>query len=96
MLFAAAAGAVLAQTKNDAAESPLMRQLKPAISLAEHGDKQGAMDFVLRLLEQHPNFAPAIKLKGMLLEESGHATEAAAAYVQALKFAPNDPDLLLL
>ena len=53
------------------------------------------MNLVLRLLEQHPDFAPAIKLKAMLLEEAGHTSEAAAAYEQALKLAPNDGDLLL-
>ncbi len=31
----------------------------------------------------------------MLLEEAGHTSEAAAAYEEALKFAPNDGDLLL-
>jgi len=72
-----------------------MRQVQQALSLAEHGDKQGAMNLTLRLLEQHPDFAPAIKLKGMLLEEAGHTSEAAAAYEDALKFAPNDGDLLL-
>jgi len=34
-------------------------------------------------------------LKGMLLEEAGRASDAAAAYEQALKLAPNDGDLLL-
>ena len=53
------------------------------------------MNLVLRLLEQHPDFAPAIKLKGMLLEEAGHDAEAGAAYQQALNLAPNDADLLL-
>src|ERR1039458_3403228 len=92
-----AAGAVAAQAQNKArpAESSLMRQVQQALNLAGRGDRQGAMDLVLRLLQQHPDFAPAIKLKGMLLEESGHATEAAADYEQALKFAPNDGDLLL-
>ncbi len=70
-------------------------QLRQALSLNEHGDRRGAMILVLRLLEQHPNFAQAIKLKGMLLEESGQTSEAAAAYEQALKLAPNDGDLLL-
>jgi len=72
-----------------------MPQLRQALSLNEHGDRQGAMNLVLRLLEQHPNFAQAIKLKGMLLEESDRTSEAAAAYEQALKLAPNDSDLLL-
>ena len=53
------------------------------------------MNLVLQLLEQHPDFAPAIKLKGMLLEEAGRSSEAAVAYEQALKLAPNDADLLL-
>ena len=92
-----AAGVVLqAQTTGSvAAESSLTQQLHHALSLAEHGDKRAAMDIVLRLLDQHPNFAPATKLKGMLLEESGRTAEAAAAYEEALKLAPNDGDLLL-
>ena len=53
------------------------------------------MNLVLQLLEQHPDFAPAIKLKGLLLEEAGRSSDAAAAYEQALKLAPNDADLLL-
>ncbi len=72
-----------------------MGQVQQALKLAEHGDQQGAMNLVLHLLEQHPKFAPALKLKGMLLEDSGHLAEAGAAFEQALKFAPNDPDLLL-
>jgi tetratricopeptide (TPR) repeat protein len=47
------------------------------------------------LLEQNPKFVPAIKLKGMLLEESGRTGEAAEAYEEGLQLAPNDPDLLL-
>jgi tetratricopeptide (TPR) repeat protein len=72
-----------------------MRRVQQALSLDGHGDRQGAMNLVVQLLEQHPDFAPAIKLKGMLLEEAGHSSEAAAAYEEALKLAPNDPDLLL-
>ncbi len=43
---------------------------------------------------RHPDFAPALKLEGMLLEESGHAGEAGVAYEKGLKLAPSDPDLL--
>jgi len=71
-----------------------MQQLQQALSLNEHGDRQGAMTLTLQLLSQDPKFAAAIKLKGMLLEESGQNSEAAAAYEEALKLAPNDPDLL--
>jgi len=94
-LFAAGAAAVQAQKPGPPAESPLMRQVHQALSLAARGDQQGAMNLVVRLLEQHPDYAPAIKLKGMLLEDSGRISEAGAAYEQALKLAPNDPDLLL-
>src|SRR5271154_900065 len=94
-LFAAGAAAVRAQNAGHPAESPLMQQFQQALGLAKQGDQQGAMNLVLRLLSQHPDFAPALKLKGMLLEESGHTSEAAAAYAGALKLAPNDGDLLL-
>ena len=84
-----------AQKTAHPAESPVMQQLHHAVSLAEHGDHQGAMSIAVRLLEQHPDFVPAIKLKGMLLEESGRTAEAAAIYEGGLKLAPNDADLLL-
>jgi tetratricopeptide (TPR) repeat protein len=95
-LWAAGVVAVRAQNTAHPAElSPLTRQFHQALNLAQNGDKRAAMNLVLRLLEQHPDFAPAIKLKGMLLEESGRTAEAAAAYEDALKLAPNDGDLLL-
>ena len=93
-LFAAGAD-IRAQSSNRPDESPLLRQFHQALSLAQHGARQEAMNLVLRLIEQHPDFAPAIKLKGMLLEEAGRTSEAAAAYEEALKLAPNDGDLLL-
>lgn len=94
-LFASVRIAVHAQTTSRPSESPQMRQLHQALSLAERGDGQGAMNLVRGLLEQNPKFVPAIKLKGMLLEESGHASEAAAAYDEGLQLAPNDSDFLL-
>ncbi|HEY3618318.1 MAG TPA: tetratricopeptide repeat protein [Candidatus Sulfotelmatobacter sp.] len=94
-VLAAAGIASRAQNAGHPTASPQMLQLQQALSLAQHGDRQGAMNLVLHLLEQRPNFAPAIKLKGMLLEEAGHTSEAAAAYEEALKLAPNDGDLLL-
>jgi len=94
-LFAVAGSAVRAQKTSRPAESPLTRQVQQALSLDEHGDRQGAMNSVLRLLEQHPDFEPAIKLKGMLLEEAGRTSEAEAAFEEALNLAPNDADVLL-
>ncbi len=95
ILLAVEGLAIWAQNTGHSTESPEMRQVQHALTLAEHGDKPGAMNVVLSLLQQHPNFAPAIKLKGMLLEEAGRSDEAAAAYAEALKLTPNDPDLLL-
>jgi tetratricopeptide (TPR) repeat protein len=94
-LLAAAGVAVQAQGSKPSAESSLTRQLHQALSLAEHDNKQEAMKIVLQLLEQHPDFAPAIKLKGMLLEETGRTSQAAVAYEDALKLTPSDGDLLL-
>jgi len=94
-MLALGGASVRAEKTSHPAESPLMRQVHQALKLAEHGDQQGAMNLVLHLLEQHPDFAPAIKLKGMLLEDSGRISEAGTAFEEALKLAPNDADLLL-
>jgi len=90
----AGASAVWAQKTDAQADSPLMRQLQHALRLNEQGNRQGAMALTLQLLSQNPKFAPAVKLEGMLLEEAGQASEAAAVYEKALELAPNDPDLL--
>ncbi len=100
VLFAGGASTVRAQntstrSSDTPAKSPGMQQLRQALGLAEHGNKQEAMNIVLHLLEQRPDFEPAIKLKAMLLEEAGRNSEAAAAYEEALKIAPSDADLLL-
>jgi tetratricopeptide (TPR) repeat protein len=71
-----------------------MEQLQEAVNESNHGHKQQAMEIADGLLQLHPDFVPALKLKGMLLEESGRETEAAADYQKALALAPNDPDLL--
>ena len=94
LLFCATAAA-FAQAAEPPAESPSLRQLHQALNLAEHGDRQGAMNLALQLLQQNPKFVPAIKLKAMLLEEEGRSSDAGATYEEALKLAPNDPDLLL-
>ena len=86
--------AVTAQI-NTPSDPSLSGRLHQALHLVQQGDQQGAMKLTLKLLEQNPKFAPALKLKGMLLEESGQNALAAAAYEEALKFAPDDPDLLL-
>lgn len=76
-------------------ESPAMRQVRQAVSLAEHSDFQGALEMVDQVLAQNPRFVPALKLKAGLLETGGRTTEAAALYEEALQYDPNDPDLLL-
>jgi tetratricopeptide (TPR) repeat protein len=85
----------VAQSTRPPAESVPMQRLHQALSLAKNGDRQGAMTLTLQLLAGNPKFAPAIKLKGMLLEEAGQTSQAGAAYEEALKLVPDDPDLLL-
>lgn len=94
-LLATGPSASRSQNTAHPAEPALLQQLQQALALDERGDRESAMNLVLHLLEQHPAFAPAIKAKGMFLEESGHTAEASAAFEEALKLAPNDPDLLL-
>jgi tetratricopeptide (TPR) repeat protein len=90
-------GARISQAQQPAhsADSTLLRQVQQAARLAEQGNPQEAMRLAANLLERHPDFAPAVKLKAMLLEESGQDAEAAETYERALKLAPRDPDLLL-
>jgi tetratricopeptide (TPR) repeat protein len=100
ILFGPAAPALDAQSTHvapqpSASESLSMQQLHQAVRLAQSGDRQGAMALTLQLIERSPAFAPALKLKGMLLEEAGQNSDAAEAYERALRFAPKDPDLLL-
>src|SRR5579859_2976877 len=67
-LMVAGKSAARAQNATRSADAPLMKQVQQALSLDEHGDRQGAMAVTLQILSQNPKFAPAIKLKGMLLE----------------------------
>ncbi len=76
-------------------DAALMQQLRQGLSLAGRGDRQGAMAIAEHLLERSPTFVPALKLKAMLLEDAGQASQAGPIYEAALKLAPNDPDLLL-
>ena len=94
-LFGSGTIVVHPQSTGRTSESPQMRQLHQALSLEKRGDGQGAMNLALRMLQENPKFVPAMKLKGMLLEEGGRTAEAAAVYEEALKLAPNDGDLLL-
>jgi tetratricopeptide (TPR) repeat protein len=91
LLFAAT---LVAQSAGSTSSSTT-QQLRQALALAQSGDKSGAMNLVQQLLQRDPKFVPAIKLKGMLLEETGKAAEAGTVYEQGLSLAPNDPDLLL-
>jgi Tfp pilus assembly protein PilF len=84
-----------AQTPDRPGESPLMKQLHRAVSTAEHGDKKQALDLIDALLQKHPDFEPALKLQGMLLEDAERPSEAIQSYQKALKLVPNDADLLL-
>jgi tetratricopeptide (TPR) repeat protein len=72
----------------------LMSQLHQAIAIAEQGDENRALALTQDLLAQHPNFEPALKFQGALLEDLGNGPGAIASFQAALKLAPADPELL--
>jgi tetratricopeptide (TPR) repeat protein len=88
------AGICFAQKTASPAAVELSRELHEALNLAQHGQPRQAYEKVNAMLATHPNYAPALKLKGMLLESAGKGDEANESYAQALKMDPNDEDLL--
>ncbi len=87
-------GVCLAQKVASPAAVELSRALHEALNLAQHGQPKQAYEAVNEILRTHPNYAPALKLKGMLLESAHRGDEANVSYSQALKQDPNDEDLL--
>lgn len=71
------------------------RGMHDAVALAERGDTSGALRALDPVLAQHPAFAPALKLRGLLLEDAGDQPGAARAYAAALAASPRDPELQL-
>jgi predicted Zn-dependent protease len=72
----------------------LKAQLDRVVVLAEQGDAEQARSLLDVLLKDHPNSVPALKVQGMLLENTGHGQEASLVYRKALQLAPRDPALL--
>jgi Flp pilus assembly protein TadD len=89
-----AAGLCIAQIAAGAGTAELSHELHQALNLAQHGQPRQAYEAVNEILRKHPTYAPALKLKGMLLESAGRGDEANESYAQALKLEPNDEDLL--
>jgi tetratricopeptide (TPR) repeat protein len=69
--------------------------LQKATKLAQQGNQVDALSLTSALLDKYPDFVPALKLQGSLLERSGQSSEAWRIYQQALSDAPNDAELLL-
>jgi predicted Zn-dependent protease len=82
------------QSAGSAPTPAAAQQFHRALELAQHGDPEQAMTIVQQILAASPRYAPAFKLKGMLLQDAGHSAEAGAAFEEGLKYAPNDPDLI--
>lgn len=72
-----------------------MRQLRQAVTLARSGNETQALSLADEIISLYPEFAPAYKLRGELLEDGGRRQEAAASYERALALAPDDSDMLL-
>jgi tetratricopeptide (TPR) repeat protein len=97
VLFAAMAQAYLdvrAQASLNPPPQEVVAQLNRAIYLANRGDLDGALQSATQLAHRYPGFVPALKLQGVLLEQTGQRKEAAEVYRQASLRSPNDADLL--
>ncbi len=66
-----------------------------AVIAAQNGDEIQSLTLTTALVKSHPDFEPALKLQGMLLEDLGRNAEAAVPYQKALKLSPNDAELLM-
>ncbi len=86
---------LIAQTAVRPSGSTVTEELHDAVSAAEHGDETRALAHADTLLDKHPEYGPALKLQGMLLEDLGRNSEAAIPYQKALKLLPNDTELLI-
>jgi tetratricopeptide (TPR) repeat protein len=96
--------AALILTQADCAQQPahpsstvsaaIQTQFHEALNAAQHGQQGQALTLTRALLQDHPDYVPALKLEGMLLDRRGDVEGAAAAYQKALKQSPNDPELL--
>ena len=86
-------GAVTISSAQTGASAP-SAQFHEAIAVAQRGDVNRAFALTKQLLDEHPEFGPALKFEGALLEQMGRGAESAAAFEQALKLAPNDPELM--
>ncbi len=95
VLFAGMSFPSMAQKAARPTDSALVEEMHLAVSAAQHGDEPRALALTNALLEKHPEFGPALKLQGMLLEDMGRSPEAAIPYQKALKLSPNDTELLL-
>jgi tetratricopeptide (TPR) repeat protein len=85
----------IAQVSPHTTDPNLAREMHEATEVAKHGDEPRALTLLDAVLKQHPTFVPALKLKGMLLEDKGQSQDSLALYERALKLAPKDPELLL-
>jgi tetratricopeptide (TPR) repeat protein len=97
-VFASVAGSCvvsIAQKTVRPADPQLMEEMHRAVSTAQSGNESQALTLTLDLLQGHPDFEPALKLEGMLLEDMGRSKEAAIPYEKALALSPSDPELLL-
>jgi len=68
--------------------------ISQAIQSARAGDLDRSLQIIDAILKKQPNYAPALKLQGMVLEQLGSTEEAASSFKRALKLTPDDPDLL--
>jgi Tfp pilus assembly protein PilF len=69
--------------------------LREAILAAQAGDGGKALRLTTNLLAIAPNYEPALKFEGALLEDMGESKQAAIAFRKAFALAPSDSELML-
>ena len=70
-------------------------RLHEAVLAAQAGDGARALRLTTSLLAASPNYEPALKFEGALLEDLGQPQQADAAFRKAFTLAPNDSELML-
>jgi tetratricopeptide (TPR) repeat protein len=75
-------------------ESRQLRLIDAALNLQQAGEQERALDILLEVQKDVPNYAPIFLLIGLAHQDLGRLEEAEANLRHALTLAPDDPEVL--